>query len=512
MFTLMLSTLLTILVRSEPPSPQDLIDYVNTPDPAFEWHDTNYTWSNDLYSGYTLNLTSQTWLTPEDFDGPNGYVWSHQLVCIVPKLLLHRRIAGIYATGGGNPAHPPKPLDEDVLVAAVLAVESNSIVCSLFQIPNQDIKFKNDPIHKNRGEDALVGYSWLNFINHGYDKAATKYIIMLPMAKAVSAAMTTVQQWAKKTFSHNVERFLIAGASKRGWTTWLAGAADKRVAGIAPIVMDMLNFSRGVAHMPQAYGGWTFAFKDYCEANITKYIDTPQLDALASVIDPLMYKSHLTMPKLVIDATGDEFFMPDDDYYWWGDLEGDTYRLMAQNAEHSEVTGIFELLKGIHGFYDSVILDSKRPSLDWTMDKDGTITAITDTQPDQIFLWHANSTTVNQHPGNERRDFRLVVGITPTNPCKFIPVDIFGHNCLNPVIWKSEELTSHQVGDMWQVEGHREQPSTGWVGYFIQFKFPGPVKSEFIFTTQMSIMPNTLPFGSCHDYPGGCGNCSAYLV
>ena len=34
------------------------------------------------------------------------------------------------------------------------------------------------------------------------------------------------------------------------------------------------------------------------------------------VIDPLNYKPQLTMPKLVIDATGDEFFMPDDDYFW----------------------------------------------------------------------------------------------------------------------------------------------------------------------------------------------------
>lgn len=512
MFTLVLSALLVVLVHSEPPSPEDFIEYVNTPDPAFKWHDTNKTMHHNLWTGYTLNLTSQTWLTPEDFDGPNGYLWTHQMVCIVPKLLEHRRVAGIYATGGGNPASPPKALDEDVLVATILALESNAIVCSLFQIPNQSIKFKDDPLHKNRGEDALVGYSWLNFIKHGYDKAAGKYIINYPMAKAVSAAMTTVQQWAKETQKLNVEKFLIAGASKRGWTTWLSGASDKRVIAIAPIVMDMLNFSHSVKHMPLAYGGWTFAFKDYCEANITKYVDTPQMDALAAVVDPLNYKKYLTMPKLVIDATGDEFFMPDDDYYWWGGLEGDTYRLMAQNAEHSEATGIFELLNGIHGFFDTVLLNSKRPSLDWTIAENGTITAFTDTKPDTVLLWHANSTTVNQHPGNERRDFRLVVGITKKNPCKFIPIDIFGHNCLNPIIWKSDELTPKQVGDKWQVTGFKEEASTGWIGYFMQFKYPGPAKSEVIFTTQMSIMPNTLPFGSCHDYPGGCGNCSAYLV
>ena len=28
---------------------------------------------------------------------------------------------------------------------------------------------------------------------------------------------------------------------QRGWTTWTTGAVDKRVIGIAPIVMDLLN-------------------------------------------------------------------------------------------------------------------------------------------------------------------------------------------------------------------------------------------------------------------------------
>jgi hypothetical protein len=31
--------------------------------------------------------------------------------------------------------------------------------------------------------------------------------------------------------------------------------------------------------------------------------------------------------------------MPDDDYFWWGKLKGETYRLMVQNAEHSMATG-----------------------------------------------------------------------------------------------------------------------------------------------------------------------------
>ena len=73
-------------------------------------------------------------------------------------------------------------------------------------------------------------------------------------------------------------------------------------------------------------------------------------------------------PKLVIDSTGDEFFLVrctapllpslpcnalppclllplmlmllqlQDDYQWWGQLPGDSYRYMEANAEHSQVS------------------------------------------------------------------------------------------------------------------------------------------------------------------------------
>ena len=46
------------------------------------------------------------------------------------------------------------------------------------------------------------------------------------------------------------------------------------------------------------------------QLNITEYLETDLLPPLAALIDPLEYKENLTMPKLVVDTTGDEFFMP----------------------------------------------------------------------------------------------------------------------------------------------------------------------------------------------------------
>jgi PhoPQ-activated pathogenicity-related protein len=40
-----------------------------------------------------------------------------------------------------------------------------------------------------------------------------------------------------------IQKFVLAGESKRGWATWLAGALDDRdrVAAIVPIVFNGLN-------------------------------------------------------------------------------------------------------------------------------------------------------------------------------------------------------------------------------------------------------------------------------
>ena len=52
----------------------------------------------------------------------------------------------------------------------------------------------------------------------------------------------------------HIERFVVSGVSKRGWTTWLAAAVDERVVGIAPIVFDVLNMEASIRHHFAAYG------------------------------------------------------------------------------------------------------------------------------------------------------------------------------------------------------------------------------------------------------------------
>jgi PhoPQ-activated pathogenicity-related protein len=243
-----------------------------------------------------------------------------------------------------------------------------------------------------------------------------------------------------------------------------------------------------------------FAFADYCAVNLTTYFNTPKIGPLAALIDPLGYKANLTMPKLVVDACGDEFFQLDDDAFWWGDLPGETYRAMIPDAEHSLATGIPYFFESATGFWQSIINNAKRPQITWTIDETtGVIDAWTDTAPTSVQLWFA---TTYQ---DQRRDFRLVVdSVNGTGVCPVgIPVDLFGNTCVVPVLWVSEEIAPYKNDTSgYYYTFSQPLPPTGWRGFLGDFTYPGPTSDlVYRFTTQASTIPNTRPFGPC---PTGC--------
>ena len=77
--------------------------------------------------------------------------------------------------------------------------------------------------------------------------------------------------------------------------------------------------------------------------NITSKLDDPLFQTAMDIVDPFSFRDKLLMPKLVIDGTMDEFFLPDDWTYWWHQMPNyhELNRcLMVPNAEHSEITGV----------------------------------------------------------------------------------------------------------------------------------------------------------------------------
>lgn len=453
-----------------------LDDYVYRPDPTYNYEILE-TFPGPGYTVYNLNMTSQTW-KPDLQSQP---VWWHYLTITVPDKLDLNNAGFLFIDGGSNTNSPPKPTDTFVELTTIVAVTTNSIGANLKMVPNQPIVFKADPVQQRRTEDAIIAWTWKTFVDQ--KGADPEILLRMPMTKAGVRALDTMNDLVQKKRGQSVDRFLVAGASKRGWTTWTVGAVDKRVVAIAPIVMDLLHMQTNLHHYFRALGGWTFAFDDYYNLNFTKDLDSPYIKKMADIIDPISYNDrYVNKPKLITSTGGDEFFMVDDSKYYFDELKGPKYLRMMPNAEHSCAGHEISLLFGIRAFYLSVMNNKPLPQISWTLNTTSTggkITLFSDSTPQTVHCYYA--TTLD----GKRKDFRLLRG-TPGNPSK---------PQIHPVFWY-QQYVPQTATNTWEVEF--KNPEVGWTAFFIQVTFPGLEGSVLEFTTQTLIIPDTDPFPDCH--------------
>ncbi|HLU46790.1 MAG TPA: PhoPQ-activated protein PqaA family protein, partial [Planctomycetota bacterium] len=169
------------------------------------------------YETVLIELTSQEWLTPREVDRT---VWKHWLVIVRPDVARSKH-AFLYVSGGSNRRDPPsRPGGVSIAVARA----TGSVVAELRMVPNQPLEFFDDG--KERYEDDLIAHAWTQFLKTG----EPRWLPRLPMVKSVVRAMDAIQAFTKEDSDFpDIERFVVAGGSKRGWTTWFAGL-DSRVA------------------------------------------------------------------------------------------------------------------------------------------------------------------------------------------------------------------------------------------------------------------------------------------
>jgi len=516
--------------------------YIDKPDSAYQWEDTGHRLVvNDYlerggWTGYVLNFTSQQWLTPED---TSQHLWWHILVVVVPEHLEVNDTAMLWLADGENKDQfIPGLTDYNMVVVADMATSSRMVCAALFQIPNGKIVYADDVLQSHRAGDASIAFTWWHFLNDPTSDA--EYILNLPMTKAGVRALDTIEAFlTSDTAPTEIQeigvhptQFLVAGASKRGLTTWLVGAVDPRVMGIVPVVFDELNFVNNVKHHYRSYGGWSFAFKDYWRLNLTLHFESKKMQEMFDIIDPFEFRDKLIMPKLVCDTADDEFFLPDDTRYWWHDMpmEYEMNKFITMpNSNHITVTGILELIPAVNTWVKELlsaheILKRKHngrrppvttiedrnaasvelmavseiPRFNWTIDSNnGDITVQSEKKPKSVHLWHAS--TCN----DERRDFRM---LNNDDPCDCGVVAL--NQCLNlRILWVAEELEETSPGSLTWV-AHKRAPVDGrWMAFFVDLQFDSTSKrisgwptgedGVLEFTTSISVVPDIFPFPDC---------------
>jgi len=259
---------------------------------------------------------------------------------------------------------------------------------------------------------------------------------------------------------HAVNRFVVSGASKRGWTTWTTAAVDRRVIAIVPAVIDLLNVEPSFTHHWRAYGAWSDAVKDYEEQGIMDWMGTRQFRALMKIEEPYEYRDRLTMPKLIVNATGDQFFLPDSSQFYFDQLRGEKHLRYVPNTNHALEKS--DALESVHAFYAAIVKGAPRPEITWTFERDGAITVVAKDRPEGVTLWQA----VNP----DARNFRLDAIGPAYRPSALTPS--------GPNTWKAGVAA----------------PAKGWTAFFVELTFATGGKYPLKLTTGVRVLPDTLPY------------------
>ncbi len=381
--TLLLSTCFCTNKAGETPlTPETALQaYLDNNDEFFAW-ELKDTYDRGNLKIYDLLVTSQKW---------REYIWRHQLTVIVPDENNHDG-ALVFITGGSNSNELPnwkKHNNTDIQLMSDVALKNKAVVALLSQVPNQ-------PLYDDLTEDALISYTLHNYRE---DKDPT-WPLLFPMVKSAIRSLDAIQAFSTGVLGQEINRFVISGGSKRGWTTWLTGASDPRVEAIAPMVIDMLNMPESIDYHITAWGDYSVQIKDYVNLGIAQDVNTPDGQELTAMIDPFSYRKKLTMPKLIILGTNDEYWPADVIKHYFYELSGENYIHYVPNAGHGLGDKI-QAVQALSAFFGETLKRKKSPACSWHISEDeGRIILDVEADWEKLIgavLWTADS---------DDRDFR----------------------------------------------------------------------------------------------------------
>ena len=318
----------------------ELQAYVDRPEPSFGWE------RRTLDGHEALRLTSQAW---------QGNLWKHDVVLIEPAKKTVEGSAIIEVTGW-------TPNQADYALAQQMADASGMTVAVLFQIPNEPLW--------GYEEDALIAHTFEEFLQTG----DADWLLLFPMVKSVKATMTALRQ----SSAGALQTFVVTGASKRGWTTWLCGAlGDPWIVGIAPRAFDNLDFVAQLKKQIDEWGEYSPMIRDYTDKGLQNLLGSDEGKRLVSLTDPLAYVDKINVPILVGTGTNDPFWTVDASQVYWGKLPTRKWSIAVPNGAHemdeparwAPTVGIFARACAMGRLLPTV---TSRMSGDWTLDVDCT--------------------------------------------------------------------------------------------------------------------------------------------
>jgi PhoPQ-activated pathogenicity-related protein len=245
--------------------------------------------------------------------------------------------------------------------------------------------------------------------------------------------------------------FPTAGASKRGWTTWLTGASQyPRVTAIAPMVIDMLNMPVTLEYQKEIYGGaYSEEIHDYVALEIPQAIKSDFGNSVVQMIDPYSYRARLAMPKMLFMGTNDPYWTIDAVKHYIDDIPGQNYLCYVPNVAHG-LGDKKQAYASLSAFFGMSLTRQPYPACQWTLIEKGkkiTLDIKTSTcRPVRAVLWTAESSV---------RDFRNSS-------------------------WMSREIPLKNTGNLQVTTGY---PQKGFNAFYVELVYDSPVGGAYSITT-----------------------------
>jgi PhoPQ-activated pathogenicity-related protein len=393
-------------------------------------------------------MTSQSW-SPDLRVSPDS--WQHDVNIFIPDKAKSERAILVINNGvnyGVSVQSTGTSTDFSEEALANIARKSHTIVISVSNVPNQFLTYQND--NTPLKEDDSVARSWILFLAAPEQRELMP--LHIPMAASVSQAMRVAR---KELISWNIHKFIVTGVSKRGWASWLTAISDPDVEAIIPFAFDLLDTRTSLTHMYRSYGGnWPVAFYSYYKQGIDSLIDTDDFAKLLGIEDPLSYlkttyRSRLSIPKYIINSSGDDFYVPDNTRFYFDELPGVKSLRVVPNSDHYGIKNFTE--ESIIPFVNRLQNNRRPPEIHGKIQGNDLVVELSE-KPLSIVRWTASNPLA--------RDFRYACGI------RYQPS--------TPVVVLNKKIKIPLVSG---------QP--GWQATYIEATF----KDGYIATTQAYITP-----------------------
>ncbi len=423
--------LVAAFVPSQPAVAGALETYLQQPDSSFTWK-ANEQRKDGEFNIARLEMTSQTW---------RSNVWTHHMIVVRPETVRNPHIGFLFITGDGDGL---KNLD----LLKTLAGRAGAVAAEITRVPNQ-------PLYDGRKEDALIAYTFAQYLKTGDET----WPLLFPMVKSAVRGMDTVQAFAQKTFDQKIEQFVVSGASKRGWTTWLAAATDSRVTAMAPMVIDMLNMKVQTDWAKKVYGKQSEQIRDYEENDLLDRGDDPAMKKLRGWVDPYSYRARFKMPKLLLLGANDPYWTVDALRNYWDDLPEPKLIFQTPNAGH-DLGGGKEAIQTLAAFFQMIADGQPLPKMNWKIENNSNLDAsvrVTVSQPVKTFrLWTSES---------PERDFRKQR-------------------------WSSRDLARGSEGR--EVSAAIEKPATGHRAFLVEAELTSSTGHPYKLSTEARVAPDDI--------------------